>query len=362
MTVMDDTTGWLDRSRPHQYELEHTPAGFAGSARFITSQGLQRFDAYQDGQDVIVLNGHGEWTAASVRNLGERRIWEIELERCRSRHTIETTEDQAWPASTPWRRYQGAGPKHFQTNQIGAIVGSSEWKFQTINPVYKPDLDHEAMLHGIVFGDGTQGTPNRRIIRSCSIALCNDPQGADSRQLAGLFVQAGYKPIDHPERQQINIYALPKHWKTLPPNDANAAYVRGFVSGWFAADGHVDHRGGGSYLLVSAKSDHLVWLQDNAPRGGLAVSTNVQERHNQSTFGPATWYAIGLNKETLDEEFFLTTEKRSRFTPPKFAKYWKIIAVRDTGRYANTYTVDEPVGHQFVLEGNILTHTCSDNS
>jgi hypothetical protein len=361
MTALDDTTGWLDRGRPDQYELDCSPAGFAGSARFITSQGLKRFDAYEDGQDVIVLNGRGEWTAASVRHLGEQRIWEIELERCRSPHTIETTEDQCWPASTPWRRYQKAGPKYFQTNDLAKVANCVHWKFQTINPIYKPALDHEAILHGIVFGDGTQGSPRpgTRTIRACSIALCNDPQGADSRQLSILFAQAGYKPIDHPERQQINIYGLPKHWKTLPPDAARSEYVRGFVAGWFAADGHVDHRGGGSYLLASAKRDHLVWLQENAARGGLAASTNVQEHHSQSTFGPATWYAIGLNKETLDEEFFLTVEKRSRFTSPKFAKYWKIIAVRDSGRSASTYTVDEPVGRQFVLEGNILTHTCS---
>jgi hypothetical protein len=358
MTALDDTTGWLDRGRPHQYELDHTPAGFAGSTRFITSQGLKRFDCYQDVQEVTVLNGRGEWALARVRALGERRIWEIELERCRSRLTIETTGDQLWPASTPWRRHQGAGPKHFRTNELGTLAGGVNWKFQTINPADKPDIDHEGILHGIVFGDGTQGVPNRGIIRACSIALCNDPQGADSRQLAVLFEQAGYKPIDHPERQQVNIYGLPKHWKMLPPDDASSEYVRGFVAGWFAADGHVDHRGGGCYLLSSAKRDHLLWLQDNAPRGGLAVSTNVQEHHSQSTFGPATWYAISLNKETLDENFFLTAEKRSRFTPPKFAKYWKIIAVRDSGRIASTYTVDEPAGHQFVLEGNILTHSC----
>jgi hypothetical protein len=357
MTALDDTTGWLDRGRPHQYELDHTPAGFAGSTRFITSQGLKRFDCYQDGQKVTVLNGCGEWALAIVRALGERRIWEIELERCRSRHTIETTENHLWSVLSPMRRFRGNRPKLFQTSQLGQIVGSSEWKFQTINPVQKPALDHNAILHGIVFGDGTQGSPSRGTIRACSIALCNDPQGADSRQLAELFEQVGYKPINHPERQQINIYGLPKHWKMLPPDDASPAYVRGFVSGWFAADGHVSHDSAGS-LLASVKRDHLLWLQDNAPRGGLAVSTNVQEHHSQSTFGPVTWYAITFNKETLDEEFFLTAEKRNRFTPPKFAKYWKIIAVRNSGRSASMYTVDEPAGHQFVLEGNILTHSC----
>lgn len=341
------------------YWTEHNPSCFSGDTRFVTYDGLRRFDECEDGAPVMVMNARGEWSEAAVRALGNQEIWEIDVERCGVQHTIRTTANHLWPVSYPERRFQGRQPHLLRTEQLQRVIGSSQWKLQTINPTERPGLDLDGVLHGITFGDGTRHKSYEGRQEFCQVYLCNDPNGVDSRELAVLFEEAGYKTIDREDCDQVRIYGLPKHWKNLPAIDASPEYLRGFIAGWFAADGHIDTRGSQA-LLSSVNREALEWLQVSAPRAGLAVSTRIQEHSSDSSsFGPSHWYAISLTKETLDEDFFLLEAKRARFTTPKFAKHWKVVAVRKTGKTEPVYCVEEPAEHLFVLEGNILTHNCT---
>lgn len=355
-TAIEQCEYWLNNKLNW---TEHNPSCFTGDTRFITNEGLKRFDQFNDGSQVWVLNSKGEWTEATVRSFGEQEVWEVELERCGIKHTVRTTANHLWPVSYPARRFNGYKPHLLKTEQLGSIVGSFDWKFQTVNPVEKPALDIDGVMHGIVFGDGTRHEAWEGRKAFCQIYLCNDPKGADSRNLAYIFEEAGYKPVVREDHQQIRFYGLPEQWKDLPSKEASPEYLRGFIAGWFAADGHIDNRGGGNCAISSVNRKALMWLQDIASKAGLAVSTCIQEHHSESTFGPVTWFAASLAKETLDEDFFLLPEKRARFTTPKFAKHWKIVGVRNTGSSEPVFCVEEPNEHLFVLEGNILTHNCT---
>jgi hypothetical protein len=341
------------------YWTEHNPSCFSGDTRFITSEGLQRFDRFSDGSKVQVLNAQGQWVEASVRAFKEQEIWEVKLERCGVEHTIKTTANHQWPITSPMRRFRDSKPQLLKTEQLASIAGSSTYKLFTVNPSEKPELDLEGVLHGIVFGDGTRHKEKDGRKAFCQVYLCNDPNGADSRKLAWLFEEAGYKPVVGDDHQQVCFYGLPEHWKTLPSIESTPEYLRGFVAGWFAADGHIDYRTGAGTMISSIQYEALTWLQKIAPVAGLATSTRIQEHTSDSTFGPSSWYALGLVKETLDEDFFLLDEKKNRFTTPKFAKYWKIVSVQSTGVFEPVYCVEEPLEHLFVLEGNILTHNCT---
>jgi hypothetical protein len=331
--------------------------------RFITDAGLRRFDECEDGAPVMVLNADGQWVAATVQALGSQEVWELEVERGGVKHIIRTTANHLWPISYPMRRFQGRQPHLLRTDQLDRIAGSSEWKLQTIHPVERPALDLDGVLHGITFGDGSRHKSSQGRQEYCQVYLCNDPNGVDSRNLAELFEEAGYHTIDRQDCDQIRIYGLPKHWKTLPSTDASPEYLRGFVAGWFAADGHVDghtDERGSLSTLSSVNYEALEWLQVIAPRAGLAVSTQIQEHtSNSSACGPTRWYALSLVKKTLDEDFFLLDEKRARFTAARFSKHWKIVSVRNTGQTMPVYCVQEPGEHLFVIEGNILTHNCT---
>jgi DNA primase len=212
------------------------------------------------------------------------------------------------------------------------------------------------VLHGITFGDGTRGTGYDGRTRFCSVALCNDPNGVDSRELAALFEEAGYTANIRGDMQQVQFYGLPEHWKQLPAADESPEYLRGFVAGWFAADGHI----GNTTTISSVRHEALEWLQAIAPRAGLATSTVIGEHRSESGVAPVTWYTMALVRETLDEAFFVLGAKRERFTPAKFAKHWKIVSVRNTGKVEPVYCMEVTSNAPyFVLEGNILTHNCT---
>lgn len=342
------------------YWTEHNPSCFTGETRVVTDCGLMSFRQMEDliGDDLSrtpqVLGKDGAWVDAAFRSLGEQEVWEMVVERCGVRQTIRTTANHVWPVTSPMRRHRSTPFELRTTSELP--IGSSDYKLMTVNPQMAIDLDMEGVLHGITFGDGTRGSGHGGRTRFCSIALCDDPNGVDSRELASLFIEAGYSPKIHEDRQQISFYGLPEHWKQVPSAHESAEYLRGFVAGWFAADGHI----GNTTTLSSVNRDALEWLQAIAPRAGLATSTAIAEYTPEGGVAPVTWSVVALAKETLDEAFFILRQKRERFAPARFAKYWKIVSVRNTGRSEPVFCMevasDEPY---FAIEGNILTHNCT---
>jgi len=356
-SAIDQCEFWLQNKL---YWTEHNPSCFTGETRIVTDRGLMSFHQIEDyiGDDSSrtphVLGKDGRWVTAAFRSLGQQEVWELEVERCGVRQTIRTTADHLWPVTSPMRRFRESATELRTTRDLP--IGSQDYKLMTVNPHEQIDLDLEGILHGITFGDGTRGSGHQGRTRFCSVALCNDPNGVDSRDLAELFVEAGYTPNVREDRQQIQFYGLPEHWKNLPALDESPEYLRGFVAGWFAADGHTGH----TTTISSVQRDALEWLQVAAPRAALATTTTIGEHFSDSGVAPVTFYTLALVKETLDEDFFVLKAKRDRFSPARFAKYWKVAAVRNTGQREAVYCMEVTEGEPyFTLEGNILTHNCT---
>lgn len=354
---------WRNGSRVWHSPLGLCDSGLAGSTRLITSAGLVALEELTPGCAILALSSNGDWAGATVYPRTPGPMWEILLERNNIVHMLHTTAGQLWPINSAARRFNGRPPRPFRTDALEAIAGSSQWKVVTVNPRIRVPLDEAAVLHGIVFGDGTYYRAAERSGRtpSCHVYLCNDAGGCDSRRLAPLFERAGYRPVIRDDHQQVRFYGLPGHWKSLPNSTASPQYLRGFVAGWFAADGHVDPRAPVA-VLASVRREHLEWLQRNAPIAGLAVSTSIGPRQSQSTFGPSTWYSLGISASTLDEDFFVLPEKRTRYRSAHFVKQWKIASTRSINQDERAYRVVAQGGH-IVIEGNILVaceplHAC----
>jgi DNA primase len=349
---------WRNGKRTWQSPGDCYESGLAGSTRLLTSAGLRAVDELTEGEPIQVLGSTGEWVSATTHAVAAcRRMRELVVERNQVAHVLRAAAGQLWPVNSAARRLNGRPPLPFRTDGLKAVLGSASWKLVTVNPQVTVSIDDTAALHGVVFGDGTYYRSAQRAGRrpSCHVYLCNDRKGCDSRRLAPLFERAGFRPVIRDDHQQVRFYGLPAHWKCLPSLDAGPKYLRGFIAGWFAADGHVDARAPVA-LLSSANREHLEWLQRIAPIAGLAVSTSIGLRQSNSTFGPSTWYSLGIAASTLDEHFFLSPEKRARYRPAHFAKQWKIVAVRCINASQRVYRVLAE-GGQCVIEGNILI-TC----
>lgn len=98
---------------------EHNPSCFSGETRFITDQGLKRFDSFKDGASVRVMGPDGLWTDGTVRQLGTQEIWDLTVKRQRVTFTVRTTGNHIWPVSTNQSRFNGWAPKLIRTDSMG---------------------------------------------------------------------------------------------------------------------------------------------------------------------------------------------------------------------------------------------------
>jgi DNA primase len=331
------------------------PPGFVGQTRILTANGVVPLDYFPPGALVSILDAEGRWTTATVERFKPLPVWDLSLERGRARLRLRSTAEQLWPVTSAGRRLNGLQPLPFRTDRFSDIAGSPHWKLVTVNPSAHPRIDPEGVLHGIVFGDGARHRQPDGSHRNpyCQVYLCNDPAGCDSRELAPLFESHGFRPVVRDDVQQVRFHGLPEQWKSLPGGSASAEYLRGFIAGWFAADGHVDARAPAA-TIASAKRAHLEWLQRVAPQAGLAVSTRIRVLRSLSTFGPCEWFSLALSGSTLDSDFFVLREKRQRYRPARFTKYWKVTTIRPTYCTEHVFSLTVPDGGQFVIEGNIL--------
>jgi hypothetical protein len=339
---------------------EHNPSCFSGDTRFITDTGLRRFGDCRDGESVRVLNAEGRWTDGTIRKLGKQEIWNLNLRLNAVNRTIRTTANHIWPVTYTQARFLGYTPKMYRTDQINGITEKLNMRqLLTVTPHDKPDMDQMAVLHGIVFGDGSP-TPLRNEEKGNRlICLYSDRKREDSRKLAPLFVKAGFKQIDRPDVSQIQFYDLPEHWKELP-TDLSPTYLRGFMAGWFAADGSIS-RLSNSIGISSFRKSHLEWLQRYAPVAGLAISTHINAHigGKSSTTPGKVCYRTTILKSSLDDEFFVHPDKKDKFLVTHHNRRWRLISAESTDKMEPVWCVDVPDGHMFVLEGNILTHNCS---
>jgi hypothetical protein len=329
---------------------EHNASCFTGDTRFVSEEGLRRFDEFENGEAVSVLNGAGKFVPAKVLRLGNQEIYELTLQKGPLKMTIQTTKDHKWPITYKHQRHFGYKQKIYTTDQLP--IGK---QLNLVVPKEQVDGDEEGILHGITFGDGTFHKKGHYRDRNCLIALCDD-----SRVLKSLYKKKGYTLTERDDINQTRIYGLPGHWKQLPAQDSSREYVKGFIAGWFAADGHVS-KDGKVVTLASVHKEYLEWLQEMAPVAGLAVSTKIQKHKftKDSYSARDYYYVISFLKDGLTKDFFVHEKKRSRYKQTQPSKRWTIKEVRATNRIEPVYCIEEPVDHMFVLEGNILTHNCT---
>jgi ribonucleoside-diphosphate reductase alpha chain len=360
-----------DRSALEQLELwkhyqlnfcEHKPSCFSAKTRFITDQGLVSFEEVLAGREtaeVKVLNKVGEFVPATVNRFGRQEIWEITLTSGKKSFTLETTADHLWPVTYHHQRWAGWDEKLYQTKSLP--IGK-----QFVSVYQKTDYNSfalEGFLHGVVFGDGTEYNKHRANSH-CRVDLCGD-KGPD---LVPFFEKFGLSATTNKAGNMQSVYRLPNHWKTLPDIlEESSEYLRGFIMGWFATDGYVDRKGA-AFSISSSRREYLEWLQAAAPKAGIGVSVNLQQGVSGATAyanvrNPEidrTFYWVCFLKESLSKDFFVRAKHKDRFTvTEQSSKRWKISQVRNTGRLEEVFCVTEPVGHHFVLEGNILTHNCT---
>lgn len=220
-------------------------------------------------------------------------------------------------------------------------------------PIVKPQkyytLSKVGQQHGFFFGDGTRSNGELH-------------QFADSIPvLQSLFgdtqvIDLGYHEV---------VRHLPLAWGKLPEGEyvSDSKYLYGFLSGYFAADGHVDQMGNAS--LASSRLEELTAVAEMFRRVGVRateprVSIEAGSSNNFSDSRNAL-YEIKLTAIDLRPDFFLKESHRTRWEENLGSRrrdWAKVVGVSESGE-SNVLCAEVPGYEQFVTEGFILTSNCA---
>ncbi|MER9697613.1 hypothetical protein [Mesorhizobium sp. M0146] len=339
----DDCLGMIRRAGielPTMYKLGYRNNNcFAGETEFLTDLGVLKLRDVV-GETVRVRGAGGGWTEATIKSFGEQRLQKLTLKRPGREKVVYATSGHRWFV----KQYAHGAKVEKTTDQLrsGDKLASV---YGQLGARVRPSPF--GIAQGIVFGDGTRGTT---LNTAATLVLC----GEKNRELLRYF------PLSpRAERADgIEVRDLPRFWKDVPQYAESQSFLYGWLSGYFAADGHATEDG--SYILSSANVDHLRAAKDIAIR--LGIGCHEIRSVERVGLGPkaSALFSLPLIGATLRADFFILEEHRARFqsSQPRTPHQWVVVSVEATDREEEVFCAVVPDGQAFTLDGNILTGNC----
>lgn len=292
---------------------------FGPEVRFITPEGLKRFDETV-GTTQMVLNGKGKWSPAEIKNFGQQELVDVVFRpghqsRTQIRHTVAATRNHRWITTN-------------RGEVTDLCVGDT---VSFVGPEI-PDLIEEAFIMGFGFGDGTLDARGRARIRLC---------GEKDNNVLGVFERYGNASfMSPPSANGDTVVVFHKghfvDWKELPAEDSAPEYLRSWLIGYLSADGGLT---GNRPVLNSQNPKAIDFVEKIAPLCGFAV--------------------VGKNYDPV-----LETNYGKRSSPMCRLKLYtdvvfKVTSINETDRIEDVYCAVVPDGSDFVLENGIHTGNCA---
>ena len=196
-------------------------------------------------------------------------------------------------------------------------------------------IDPKGFIHGLVFGDGTKSRDKERFI----LRLC----GSKTKYLPFIKEHGDIISVTTPPSfgNQGDLRLRLKsdtELKKLPHKNSTIEYLRGFVEGWLAADGHIEN---GLCSIHSIDKEALEWLYDYIVLARYAPIGHVKSNTNPSNFGP--------RKNSLYYFIF-------RSTTIHFG--YKVVLIEKAIREEEVYCVEESKYKQLILRNGLRTGNC----
>ena len=285
------------------------------------------------GENVTVRAFDGSWQDAVVHEHGEQMLYNLTFHRAdvgggrNGSRTVRFTRNHRWML------------------EDGLFTDNIQPGDRIVSMPVGNDLDPEAVVHGLIFGDGTAhkgrrdgGRPGVSVGRTyASIRVCK--QDSVREEIHDILDVAGYKFTTPPHAKGDRVYYIGKlaHAKELPFT-RDPEYIAGFIQGWWLADGHKTEASGTKTISTSDKMA-ANWLVDHSVYAGLTpVSHTTKERkENDGSFANGkALNIVRLRKNVV----------------------WKLADICED-RIETVYCPEEPVTKTFTLSNGIVTGNCS---
>lgn len=292
------------------------------------------------GQTVTVKARDGHWRPAFVKKYEKQPLF-------RYKFGSFNTSSESLPheviatANHRWFVVNRVNTQNSFTNESGVITDLrlGDWleSATTID-----ERDTEGIIHGIIFGDGSINTKNFSapvvLVQQGKeypfIRVCNSDRAKN--EIETLLRAAGYRCSYPPSAHGDPVFYLGKKLGLKDvPFTLDPAYIRGFIYGWWLADGTKTTTT--RRLQISTINETAVeWIKTHAALGGY-VCLSVRKTAGESFPNAKPLFTITL----ADSPDY---DARVRHIEPYGED--------------DVFCVEEPVTHGFVLGNGLLTGNC----
>ena len=302
---------------------------------------------------VEILTSEGDYKKALWKTYGKQELYEITFS---NGEKVRATKGHEW-IITSKAGFDDKVTTDKLLNEHVPLNGISNYDYLSEEEYL------DGVKNGLVFGDGslyTNFSKNEEIFSQLQ-------QFGDSRHL--ILDYFGYTKTTWYKGDPEGIHyvnGLPSYLKKLPPISKSMDYLRGFIAGVIAADGHIDARG--SVMLHTSQYEYAVAIRDIAVRCGLPVISLRIEREGKDYTKFATedsklWKLTFVKKYFQnDSKLILKNSHKINMSNSPISKNRstvKCISIEATGLKEEVYCCNEPITHSFTIgDCGLLTGNC----
>lgn len=300
----------------------------SGDTEIITSYGVMTLlAAHKIMGSAMVLDGNGEWVEAPIYEFGEQNLIKVRLTNGKKVSYIKATPDHEWVIEGREDRVTTANLKKGMR-----VPHVTNWC----------ESDDLAVLHGLVYGDGSKTKDGGHVIHVCSEHEATYP-----------ILDKFDLPYSETERGRL-YYMFGKNnfvnFKELPDKFVNDQYVAGFIRGLFLADGCITKQ---PEYIITGTAELMDWLGDYGPVGGFYV-TGASRLQDKTNFGVRT-------RDTYNIRFDLRSINQGDCLKGVYdydcETSWRVDSFESTGPEV-VYCPSVPTTMSFVLANGALMGNC----
>jgi len=326
----------------------------AGETKVLTREGSREISSLVGDVTRVITKG-GKWVEAKFDCFGVDALRKITLTRYGRTKDIFATGTHRWFVEKKFYRKNQVVSREETTDTLqpgDELTTTTPWR----NELKKTNPSPFGVAHGFVVGDGS-----REQNGGCVVDL------HDQKDLALIpyFNGCSMHEYSFPEGPCPRVVGLPGYFKDLPSITESAAYLSGWLAGYFAADGTVNEQG--QCCLDSSDLENLEFARDVCTRLGVFTYPIYDIGETETTWpdgltGTCQMYRLNLDSFDLDERFFILKEHHRKWMAVIGGRErelrranWRVISVEETDRVEPVYCAVVPVTESFVLEDFILT-------
>lgn len=316
---------------------------FSGDTEVLTLYGNKKMKDLV-GHPTFVLNANQNWVEVVFKQYGTAELYEIKLTRGGRKKIVYATENHEWI-------------ERQKKNRVNTVELLPNQRLYNVFPKKLGyfELSNEAVIAGVIFGDGT--IYNKHRVKQYSRAVLIGEKDSSLRKFFN-----GYKVAEYDN--YCTYSGFPAEYKKIPEITKSVDYLASWCAGYFAADGDISE--GGVPCLNSSSYENLVKVRDILNRIGVSCY-GISSYYRQGGISQKKYsfiHRLNFIPETCHESIFINPKHKERFisfNKKKQKKWWNVVSVIKTNRIEPVFCCEESETHSFVLSDNLLTSNCHNS-